>query len=187
MAAFGRALGLRPQELYRYLSGQIQPGNKLQSKLRDLGCDLEWLMTGKKKETPKHQIEFLEMELVKLPVFEYARAGSKTMMLAEKPSYFIASTKSKDDSRFAVVVKGKSMEPEIKDGELVVVSKKKEVKKGDVCLVVFEDGDACLRRVYFHDHSVTLTSANDKDYPPGLHKKSEIRIMYRMVQKITNY
>jgi SOS-response transcriptional repressor LexA len=69
----------------------------------------------------------------------------------------------------------------------VVVSRKKEMKNGDVCLVMFEDGDACLRRVYCHDHTVTLTSANEKDYPPAMHKKSEIRFIYRMVQKITNY
>lgn len=57
MAAFGRALDLRPQELYRYLSGTSKPGNILQQKLRDLGCDIEWLMTGRK-----------EVERGKLPV-----------------------------------------------------------------------------------------------------------------------
>ena len=47
MAAFGRALDMRPQELYRYLNGTSKPGNILQVKLRSLGCDIEWLMTGK--------------------------------------------------------------------------------------------------------------------------------------------
>jgi repressor LexA len=127
------------------------------------------------------------MDLQRIPVFEYARAGSKSLVFDGEPSYYIATSKSKDDSRFGVVVKGNSMEPEIREGEIVVVSKKRDVKDGDVCLVLFKDAEACLRRVYFHDHGVTLTSANEKDYPPTLHKKSEIRTMYRMVQKITNY
>lgn len=46
MAEFSRALDMLPQSLNNYLSGQMKPGNKLQAKLRLLGCDIEWLMTG---------------------------------------------------------------------------------------------------------------------------------------------
>jgi len=188
-AKYAQALEMTPQQLSDILALRSPIGPRIREKLHDLlQCDINWLMTGK---TPgigkKKQIEFIEEGLVRIPVFEYARAGSKTMMLAEKPSYYISSTHSTDDSRFGIVVKGKSMEPEIREGEVIVVSRKKDVKNGDVCLVIFEDGDACLRRVYSHAHGVTLTSANEKEYPPNLHKKSEIRTMYRMVQKITNY
>lgn len=48
MAEFARALGMRPQTLNNYLAGQAKPGNVLQARLRELGCDIEWLMTGKK-------------------------------------------------------------------------------------------------------------------------------------------
>jgi transcriptional regulator with XRE-family HTH domain len=47
LAAFARALGWIPQNLTPYLNGTILPGNALQAKLRKLGCDIEWLMTGK--------------------------------------------------------------------------------------------------------------------------------------------
>jgi repressor LexA len=185
---FAEALKISPEHLSQYVNGKSKPGNKTQQRLRGLGCDIEWLMTGKKSGAgKKEQIEFLEGGLASIPVFEYARAGAKTMMLAEKPSYYISSTRSTDDSRFGIVVKGISMEPEIREGDVVVVSKKRDVKNGDLCLVIFEDGETCLRRVYLRDRSVTLTSANEKEYPPTLHKKSEIRTMYRMVQKITNY
>jgi len=50
LAAFARALGWIPQNLTPYLNGTILPGNALQAKLRELGCDIEWLMTGKDKE-----------------------------------------------------------------------------------------------------------------------------------------
>lgn len=48
MTGFAAALDVSPQTLNSYLSGKMQPGNKLQSKLREIGCDVEWLMTGKK-------------------------------------------------------------------------------------------------------------------------------------------
>lgn len=50
MADFARALAIEPVNLTPYLNGRTRPGNKLQNKLRDLGCDIEWLMTGKTQE-----------------------------------------------------------------------------------------------------------------------------------------
>ena len=44
---FAKALSLKPQSLNSYLVGKTLPGNKLQAKLRDLGCDTNWLLTGK--------------------------------------------------------------------------------------------------------------------------------------------
>jgi transcriptional regulator with XRE-family HTH domain len=46
MAAFAVALGMNPSNLNDYLSGRTLPGNSLQERLRALGCDIEWLMTG---------------------------------------------------------------------------------------------------------------------------------------------
>jgi transcriptional regulator with XRE-family HTH domain len=46
-AKFARALGMTLQGLNPYLQGSSIPGNKLQTRLRELGCDIEWLMTGK--------------------------------------------------------------------------------------------------------------------------------------------
>lgn len=191
-AEFARRAKIPKQHVDKYLQNELDPENLL-LELHKSGEDLEWLLHGAEHEKsagssgvlPKHS--YLEMDLQRIPVFEYARAGSKSLVFDGEPSYYIATSRSKDDSRFGVVVKGNSMEPEIREGEIVVVSKKRDVKDGDVCLVLFKDAEACLRRVYFHDHGVTLTSANEKDYPPTLHKKSEIRIVYRMVQKITNY
>ena len=47
MAEFARALEITPIYLSHYLSGRARPGNVMQEKLRSIGCDIEWLMTGK--------------------------------------------------------------------------------------------------------------------------------------------
>jgi hypothetical protein len=46
LVSFSRALGISQQSLHDYTSGRTLPGNKTQSRLRALGCDIEWLMTG---------------------------------------------------------------------------------------------------------------------------------------------
>ena len=47
MSAYAKALGMRPQTLNNYLSGKSNIGGIIQDRLRKLGCDIEWLMTGK--------------------------------------------------------------------------------------------------------------------------------------------
>jgi transcriptional regulator with XRE-family HTH domain len=46
-AEFARALFMKPQSLNVYLSGKSLPGSDVLIKLRDLGCDINWLLTGK--------------------------------------------------------------------------------------------------------------------------------------------
>ena len=38
----------KPESLYQYLTGDHSPGRSMQERLRRLGCDIEWLMTGMK-------------------------------------------------------------------------------------------------------------------------------------------
>jgi transcriptional regulator with XRE-family HTH domain len=44
---FAHELETSAQTLSLYLRGDRIPGNKVQTRLRRLGCDIEWLMTGK--------------------------------------------------------------------------------------------------------------------------------------------
>lgn len=48
MAEFSRQLGMKTrQELYTYIHGRSIPGGDLLSKMSELGCDINWLLTGK--------------------------------------------------------------------------------------------------------------------------------------------
>ena len=50
MAEFARALGMSQQNLNGYLSGNRIPGNKMEERLRALGCDVVLLEYGVDKE-----------------------------------------------------------------------------------------------------------------------------------------
>lgn len=48
IAEFSRQLGMKTrQELYTYIHGRSIPGGDLLSKMSELGCDINWLLTGK--------------------------------------------------------------------------------------------------------------------------------------------
>jgi transcriptional regulator with XRE-family HTH domain len=45
---FADELGITPQHLNRYLSGASEPGNKMYMRLLELGCNIQWLLTGER-------------------------------------------------------------------------------------------------------------------------------------------
>jgi len=57
MAEFARALGISPQNLNAYLSGRRLPGNKMERKLKELGCDIVWLLHGESREELNKRFE----------------------------------------------------------------------------------------------------------------------------------
>ncbi len=158
MSKFAAALEMKPQALQSYLGGGSKPGNKMQGKLRDLGCDIDWLMTGKiSNESEIGDI----IPLMNVPVYSHVNAGSKKWVVSDEIIDYIAIPRSSDNTLFGLVVKGDSMYDEIKDGDTIILSGKADIKNGDLCVVEWIDGDKHLRRVAFDKNNIVLTSKNN--------------------------
>lgn len=50
VSELAKHMDVLPQSLTAYIANRTTPGNVTQNKLRALGCDIEWLMTGKSNE-----------------------------------------------------------------------------------------------------------------------------------------
>jgi transcriptional regulator with XRE-family HTH domain len=74
LKAFSEALGIAQSMLSNYLAGVRRPGNGMQSRLRDLGCDIEWLMTGKKGGRPTA----VKRQAYREPLYELNATGPLT-------------------------------------------------------------------------------------------------------------
>lgn len=59
-----KALGMTPQALTAYYQNRTKPGLVIQNKLREVGCDIEWLITG--KESSQSGIISNSTDLVKI-------------------------------------------------------------------------------------------------------------------------
>jgi transcriptional regulator with XRE-family HTH domain len=61
-------LGMKPPSLYVYLNNESIPGGEILKKLKDLGCDINWLLSEDDKSPPDtiqvllHRIKQLEEE-----------------------------------------------------------------------------------------------------------------------------
>lgn len=67
ISALAEALGIAQPSLSRYLSGEVKPGLDFIMKLKDLGCDINWLLTDDDKPPPptiyENRIKELEQEI----------------------------------------------------------------------------------------------------------------------------
>lgn len=56
-------MGVSPSTLSQYTTGKCIPGNLMQDRLRSLGCDIEWLITG---SLVTHEIKKMRREFALL-------------------------------------------------------------------------------------------------------------------------
>lgn len=53
VAKFAELLGMKPPSLYVYLNNESIPGGDLLRKLKDLGCDINWLLSEDENPPPE--------------------------------------------------------------------------------------------------------------------------------------
>jgi SOS-response transcriptional repressor LexA len=161
---FAGRLNVSTSYLRAYLSGRNLPGNVVQKKLRALGCDIEWLMTGQKKDEDEpptmgipmnHRIPFLG-KVVATP------GGKEYFEDFEARGIFVPS--AIPGKYFALEVEGVSMmdaDPPIYPGDIVIFEKGKQPKSGDIVAVALTDGSKMVKILKHRSaDEVELHSAN---------------------------
>lgn len=65
LAELAELLGMKPQSLQVYLSGKSNPGSEILMKLKDLGCDINWLLSDN-PDPPPETSQLLQARLKEL-------------------------------------------------------------------------------------------------------------------------
>lgn len=85
-----------------------------------------------------------------------------------------------DPNAFVIRVEGSSMEPTIREADLIVITPSKTPKNGEIALVrLAASGKTFLKRVDIHGDNVILRSDNQA-FETLVHKRKEIDWMYRV-------
>ena len=158
LAEFARSLGMKAQTLNDYLSGKSLPGNKLQSRLRAMGYDVEYVMIGTKGKASAAE----KFGTSTYPLVSHIRCGSGTVN-----PYAVQSRRMVEgppDPRYKgalfVEVRGKSMEPRWEEGDIVLVHPKVKPKNGEFGVVCWDREEGALKKVFYHSKTVILQSIN---------------------------
>jgi phage repressor protein C with HTH and peptisase S24 domain len=90
-----------------------------------------------------------------------------------------------DSNAFAVRVIGDSMEPNFKEGDIVVFSPAIEPKSGDDCFVRFASPhETMFKRVFFEDNDMVRLQPRNEKYAPTIVESKRINGMYRAIAKV---
>ena len=103
--------------------------------------------------------------LAKIPVLGTVAAGvpitaqEDIIGWEEVPAQWV-----KNDTVFALKLKGDSMEPRMTEGDVVIVKKQSDVTSGEIAIVMV-DGEATCKKVVKHSDGLVLISNNLKYAP----------------------
>lgn len=87
----------------------------------------------------------------------------------------IPESMAKNGEYFALKIKGKSMEPRIMEGDVVIVRKQPYVDSGDVAIVLVNGTDATVKQVTRSENGITLIGWNPSVFSPQVYNNEQIK------------
>ena len=86
---------------------------------------------------------------------------------------------------FALKVKGSSMEPEFKEGDIVIVREQPDIESGDIAVVLINGDEATLKKVKKDPNGLFLYAFNQAVYEPHFYSNNDIEtIPVRIVGRV---
>ena len=81
---------------------------------------------------------------------------------------------AKTEEFFGLKIKGNSMEPRIRENDVVIVKKQSDVESGGIAVVLINGYEATLRKVTKQENGILLTAFNSEVYQPKFYTNEEI-------------
>ncbi len=111
---------------------------------------------------------------IRIPVLGRVAAGIPIDAIEEIIDWEdISATAAADGEYFGLVIKGRSMEPKISDGDTVIVRKQPDVRDGEIAVVLVNGDEGTVKKIKKGPNGVTLISSNPA-YDPMFFTNEEI-------------
>lgn len=113
---------------------------------------------------------------VRIPVLGRVVAGIPIEAIEEILDYEeITPEMAATGDFFALQVRGDSMLPTLKDGDVVIVKKQPTVDSGDIAIVLVNGNDATVKEIKESPAGITLIGHNAAIYTPQFYSNKEIQ------------
>lgn len=168
-AELSRRSGITPSSISDYLTGKYEPKqDKIDLIARALNISPAWLMgydseySTRKKGT-------------RIPVLGRVAAGIPIEAIEDVEDWEeIPESMAKKGEYFALRIKGDSMLPEIKEGDVVIVRKQSCVDSGEIAIVLVNGTDATCKKIQKQESGITLIGYNTAVYSPTFYTIKQI-------------
>ena len=184
LTEFAKSLDMLPQTLNSYLSGKITPGSELLIRLSEMGCDIEWLLTGRPGNGASARKNRGDRKERVYPVMGTVPAGKADIQDWSDLNEF-RDLEYDPDTHFYLKVDeefGYSMMPLVNPGDFVLVSMYGKVKPGDLVVALYDKTKGALK-IYNENENlpgIAMLSSYNQSIQPMVFKREEIKI-YKVV------
>lgn len=112
---------------------------------------------------------------VRIPVLGRVVAGIPLEASTDIIDYEeIPAQMAKSGTYFALQVKGRSMEPTLHEGDVVIVRQQPEMENGEIAIVLINGDEATVKEVKESPEGLTLIGHNVAIYSPHFYNRKEI-------------
>lgn len=149
-AQLAKEIGVSSSTIAMWESGEREPKNyeTLEIIADFFNVNMELLLTGKIAPT-------------RIPVLGKVVAGIPLDAIEDIIDYEeIPYSMAKSGEFFALQIKGDSMEPRIKEGDVVIVRKQPDVESGEVAIVLVNGDEATIKKVQKFSGGINLVPSN---------------------------
>lgn len=188
VAELERKMKVPKNSLSQYIGGRHTPGTTLQDKLRDVGCDIEWLMTGHSRTGGgSHVIQFPINSIAPYMGRIYAEPDGKEYF--EEHHNGEVGIPMSPGNFFCLLVDNDSLinaDPiPIYPGDICIFEYNRQPKNDDIVAVELTNGKRTVKILKHKNRDfVTLHSANKfRNYPSFDVKKTDIKTFGIFVEK----
>ena len=113
---------------------------------------------------------------IRIPVLGRVAAGIPIEAITDIEDWEkIPQNMAKTGEYFALKIAGKSMEPRMMDGDVVIVRRQPDVDSGDIAVVLVNGNDATVKQISKSDAGLTLIGWNPSVYIPKTYNKKECK------------
>ena len=165
----------------RYETGSREPSMDTLMRLADyFNVSIDYL-TGK-SDIPRNG------GVVRIPVVGHVVAGIPTSAIEDVIDWEeIAEDMARRGDYIGLRVKGNSMYPDIKDGDIAIIRRQETIETGDIAVVFVNGDEATIKKVKKIDGGIMLIGFNTAVYEPHFYNEDEIsdlpvRIYGRLVE-----
>jgi len=189
----GRIIGVEKSTISYYESNRSTPNDEIKAKLADFfGVSLDYLL-GRTDIREGERIGDLEVipvgKFLQVPVIGTVKAGPNGIAYEEFLGFeFIDADMFKNcEQCFFLRVKGDSMEPEIKEGDLALIRRQADVESNSLAVVIVNGEEGMIKRIIKRPNAIVLQSINQKYEPIVITPGMEFRIVGKVISVLRKF
>lgn len=174
------ALGLPPTTYGGYENNKREPNSEILIAIADyFQCSIDYLIGKTSARELLHSISPIEYKpnsMIPIPVVGKVAAGYNCLAETNIEYYELVDSET-INSGYEYIwlkVKGDSMEPEIKEDDLVLVRLQDTIDNGDYAVIIVDNEDGLVKKIKREKNSIALISINPY-YPPRMFKGIEMQ------------